>query len=379
MPRAIHAKSPAASVTAAATFSAVRRVSLWVARSWAEAPLSTEPPRQEAQSDRHYLWRRRARSGDLRARRPGNIPHLMKELIPQASFFTQVMNQGILGHYVATASLATGVYETLNNFSAVPPEHPTVFEYFRKDLKRPILRRLGSRAQQRLQPDRRKRLPSYGAGLGATVVLPKHLLERGNSGGIDRDYDHLLHDNYETPLYAPNSWAANSSCSKLEIILKLSVEDFMAHARTVSSPDELSVYIVKTAHAAGVTQPAVDHDARHRHRSRRALTRFTSTQSVEPTGCAPNCGMRRKASRNTPGTQQCLFFPISAAMPIRMRAATASSITAPAMPPRGPRGCWPSALVCAKAWSTTIHAIHRPGPSLGAMMGFSPRWPKANR
>src|SRR5271169_2724282 len=44
-----------------------------------------------------------------------NIPHLMRELIPQASFFTQVVNKGILGHYVATASLATGVYETVNN------------------------------------------------------------------------------------------------------------------------------------------------------------------------------------------------------------------------------------------------------------------------
>src|SRR5579863_333074 len=66
-----------------------------------------------------------------------NIPHLMKELIPQSSFFTQVANRGILGHYVATASLTTGVYETFNNFSLVPPEHPTVFEYFRKDLRRP--------------------------------------------------------------------------------------------------------------------------------------------------------------------------------------------------------------------------------------------------
>src|ERR1700742_4717769 len=67
-----------------------------------------------------------------------NIPNMMRELVPQASFFTQVVNQGILGHYVATASLATGVYETLNNFSAVPPQHPTVFEYFRKDLHRPL-------------------------------------------------------------------------------------------------------------------------------------------------------------------------------------------------------------------------------------------------
>ena len=66
-----------------------------------------------------------------------NIPHLMTELIPQSSFFSQVVNRGILGHYVATASLATGVYETVNNFASLPPEHPTAFEYFRKDLKRP--------------------------------------------------------------------------------------------------------------------------------------------------------------------------------------------------------------------------------------------------
>src|SRR6476660_10065261 len=66
-----------------------------------------------------------------------NIPHLMRELIPQSTFFTQVVNRGILGHYVATASLATGVYETINNFASLPPEHPTAFEYFRKNLKRP--------------------------------------------------------------------------------------------------------------------------------------------------------------------------------------------------------------------------------------------------
>src|ERR1700744_1450880 len=66
-----------------------------------------------------------------------NIPHLLHELIPQASFFTNVVNRGILGHYVATASLATGVYETINNFASLPPENPTVFEYYRKDLKRP--------------------------------------------------------------------------------------------------------------------------------------------------------------------------------------------------------------------------------------------------
>src|SRR3954471_22725870 len=50
-----------------------------------------------------------------------NIPHLLTELIPQASFYSRVVNRGILGHYVATASLATGAYETFNNFAAVAP------------------------------------------------------------------------------------------------------------------------------------------------------------------------------------------------------------------------------------------------------------------
>jgi hypothetical protein len=173
-----------------------------------------------------------------------NIPHMMKELIPQASFFTQVMNQGILGHYVATASLATGVYETLNNFSAVPPDHPTVFEYFRKDLNRPSTDAWVVAPSNGFNRIGESDYRTYGAGLGATVVLPKHLLSAASAGGTT-DYDHLLHDNYETPLYTPSLVGGEFELQQLEMILKLSVDDFMAHARTVSSPDELSVYIVK--------------------------------------------------------------------------------------------------------------------------------------
>ena len=49
-----------------------------------------------------------------------NIPHLIRELISQSAFFTQVVNRGILGHYVATASLATGDCETINNATSLP-------------------------------------------------------------------------------------------------------------------------------------------------------------------------------------------------------------------------------------------------------------------
>src|SRR5256884_7056090 len=128
----------------------------------------------------------------------------MRELIPQSAFFTQVVNRGILGHYVATASLATGVYETINNFASLPPEHPTVFEYFRKNLKRPAtdawvvapsngFNRIGESGHR-----------SYGPGLGAGVILPKRLLAAALSSGGSSEYEHLLRDNYETPLYTPH-------------------------------------------------------------------------------------------------------------------------------------------------------------------------------
>src|SRR5258707_1653835 len=131
-----------------------------------------------------------------------NIPSMLHELAPQSSFFTQVMNQGILGHYVATASLATGVYETLNNFSAVPPQHPTVFEYFRKDLHRPLSDAWVVAPSNGFNRIGESDYRSYGSGMGARVVLPKHLLPLAMSGS-STDYQHLLRDNYETPLYTP--------------------------------------------------------------------------------------------------------------------------------------------------------------------------------
>lgn len=168
-----------------------------------------------------------------------NIPNLLKDLIPQSSFFSHVTNRGILGHYVATASLATGVYETLNNFAAVPPQHPTVFEYFRRDLNRPARDAWVIAPSNGFNRIGESDCRSYGAG--ATVILPKHLLAAAQPGGAN--LDHLLRDNYENPLYTPQLGGGEFELQQLDRILRLSVQDFTAHARTLSSPDELSVYI----------------------------------------------------------------------------------------------------------------------------------------
>ena len=174
-----------------------------------------------------------------------NIPYLLKELLPQGTFYSRVENRGILGHYVATASLATGVYETFDNFASVPPQSPTVFEYFRKDLRRPSsdawvvapsngFNRIGS-------SDTR----SFGPGYGAQVVLPKRFLKQALASSTTSDYARLLQDNYETPLFIPQIEGSNISLHEFAELLNLSVKDFVTQALTLSSPDELSLYVAK--------------------------------------------------------------------------------------------------------------------------------------
>ncbi len=174
-----------------------------------------------------------------------NVPYLLGELLPQGTFFTHVENRGILGHYVATASLTTGVYETFDNFASVPPQSPTVFEYFRKDLKRPLhdawvvapsngFNRIGS-----------SDVRSFGPGYGAQVVLPKRFLKQALASGTAGDYARLLQDNYETPLFSPQVADSKLSLDEFAELLNLSVKDFVTQALTLSSADELSLYVAK--------------------------------------------------------------------------------------------------------------------------------------
>jgi hypothetical protein len=178
------------------------------------------------------------------------IPNLLNTLAPQSCFFTQVINRGILGHYVATASIATGAYETFDNFVAQPPEHPTIFEYFRKDLRRPredafVIAPGSLFAQIGASQNRR-----YGPDAGAEVILPKQLLTAAlgsaNTPQLD-DYPNLLRDNYERPDAANALSDAPDREEMARIIdrLKLDPADLRARAAALRSPDELSMYVAK--------------------------------------------------------------------------------------------------------------------------------------
>jgi hypothetical protein len=178
------------------------------------------------------------------------IPHLHNTLAPQSCFFTQVINRGILGHYVATASIATGAYETFDNFVAQPPQHPTIFEYFRKDLRRPredawviapgnLFSQMGASLNRR-----------YGPDAGAELMLPKQLFAAalGNANALQLDaYPDLLRDNYERPDAAGRQSTILNQEEMQRILdrVKLDPADLRTAAATLHSPDELSVYLTR--------------------------------------------------------------------------------------------------------------------------------------
>jgi hypothetical protein len=178
-----------------------------------------------------------------------NIPHLLNELIPQGTFFTQVVNRGILGHYVATAGIVTGCYETFDNFIAQPTGNPTVFEYFRRGLARPMDDAWVIAPSNGFQQIGFSRHAGY-QGRGAGVILPKQLLAAAVSRQHPQslvDYEHLLQDNYEMPVYRPSLSQSDGELhlEQLASTLRLSVEDFTRDARALDSADALSLSIAR--------------------------------------------------------------------------------------------------------------------------------------
>lgn len=172
---------------------------------------------------------------------------MLNELLPQATFFTQVVNRGILGHYVATASLATGVYERFNNFESVRPANPTIFEYMRRDLQRAADDAWVVAPSNGFGGIGESSSPLYGPGFGGRVLLPKQLLAAASNTVGTGKIEHLLRDNYETPLFDPSPVGSLShdQVEKTVGVLRLSLEDFRQHALSLDSPDELSVFITR--------------------------------------------------------------------------------------------------------------------------------------
>ena len=137
----------------------------------------------------------------------------------------------------------------------------------------------------------------------------------------------MLRDNYETPLYTPQIGGGEFELQQMEKILKLSVDDFMTHARTISSPDELSIYIAKclmkqeSPNLLWITM----HDMDIAHTGAYSLyIEAIGAQTV----FVRSSGKRFRPSPNTRAIRRCSFSRISDAMPTRMPAETDFNIIA---------------------------------------------------
>lgn len=96
-----------------------------------------------------------------------NIPHLHGELMPQALFYENCVNEGVTSHFNTISSILTGVWQHVDDWGRDLPQHPTLINYLRSQL--------------RLDPAQAFVVTSNKAltaniGAGGNVILTKQLL-----------------------------------------------------------------------------------------------------------------------------------------------------------------------------------------------------------
>ncbi len=208
-----------------------------------------------------------------------NIPSLVGELLPRGTFFTRVVNRGILGHYVANASLATGCPDPQQLHRAAGTS-----DRLDAELKRPASDTWVIAPSVGFERIGESQHAAYGPGLGANVVLPKRLLASAVPAGAQADYQSLLRQ-LRVAVVQPEAGSTDLELERLTGVLKVSVSDFLA-TRAISRARTSCRCSCAQSHAAVRPQPALDHAARHRHRCTREHSRCTSTRSAVRRLCA---------------------------------------------------------------------------------------------
>ena len=139
-----------------------------------------------------------------------NIPRLV-ELKPQAHFFRNCTNAGVLSHFNSTASIVTGNWQRVDDFGFQPPASATIFEEYRKQRRASPTDVWAIATNKSFASMGSSSDSSLGQPYGANVVLPKQLLLEAVSGVVkakatqgvaDRDnvqrrLEELLNEGYE--------------------------------------------------------------------------------------------------------------------------------------------------------------------------------------
>jgi len=107
----------------------------------------------------------------------GNIPHLSGDMLRSALLFADIRNEGVTAHFNAISSILTGNWQRVDDWGKFAPATPTLFEFFRKQLRvaqsdtwmiasnKALTSLIGASSASQ-----------YGPSYGANVVFPKQLM-----------------------------------------------------------------------------------------------------------------------------------------------------------------------------------------------------------
>ena len=106
-----------------------------------------------------------------------NIPHLSGDMLRSALLFADIRNEGVTAHFNAISSILTGNWQRVDDWGKFAPATPTLFEFFRKQLRvaqsntwmiasnKALTSLIGASSASQ-----------YGPSYGANVVFPKQLM-----------------------------------------------------------------------------------------------------------------------------------------------------------------------------------------------------------
>jgi hypothetical protein len=186
-----------------------------------------------------------------------NIPHLSRDLLPQAVFYDRIRNEGVTAHFNATSSILTGNWQRVDDWGKLAPTTPTVFEHFRK--------RLGASRSETWVVASNKALTSligassatdYGPEYGANVVFPKQLmiqavaeaLRQGRTANMaDRaKVEAELESTLEGSNYEGLGWTVFDAADRLDPRVRSTIQEAIAsfvHSGGPTSGDELTFLV----------------------------------------------------------------------------------------------------------------------------------------
>jgi len=186
-----------------------------------------------------------------------NIPRLAA-LQSQGKFFQTCSNSGVLSHYNSTGSIVTGNWQRVDDFGLERPASPTIFEYYRKELKARATDTWAICTNKSFTMMGSSSHRDFGLPHGANLVLPKQLLleavdqvvkKRGGEGVADRESVLRQLEELVSSSYEGLGWtifkAGRELDSSVRETLTRSLVEYIDGPEAPSSGDELTYFMTR--------------------------------------------------------------------------------------------------------------------------------------